>query len=93
MTAAAWLSQNGGTFPARLLGETGSLKLDRVLAPHQSLSARLSTARSYGMNNVSFDSGSPITNYAMSGNGKRVGEFVGQHYAAADEPSAGAVFA
>jgi hypothetical protein len=70
MTAAAWLSQNGGTFPAKLLGETGSLKLDRVLGPHQSLSARLSTARSYGMNNVSFDSGSPITNYAMSGNGE-----------------------
>ena len=68
--AAAQLSQNGGTFPAKLLGETGSLKLDRVLTPHQYLSARLSTARSYGTNNVSFDSGSPITNYAMSGNGE-----------------------
>jgi len=68
--AAAQLSQNGGTFPAKLLGETGSLKLDRVLTPHQYLAARLSTARSYGNNNVSFDSGSPITNYAMSGNGE-----------------------
>ncbi len=68
--AAAQLSQNGGTFPAKLLGETGSLKLDRVLTPHQYLSARLSTARSYGTNNVSFDAGSPITNYAMSGNGE-----------------------
>jgi hypothetical protein len=46
------------------------LKLDRVLTPHQYLSARLSTARSYGTNNVSFDAGSPITNYAMSGNGE-----------------------
>jgi hypothetical protein len=70
LPAAAQLSQNGGTFPAKLLGETGSLKLDRVLTPHQYLSARLSTARSYGTNNVSFDSGSPITNYAMSGNGE-----------------------
>jgi hypothetical protein len=68
--AAAQLSQNGGTFPAKLLGETGSLKLDRVLTPHQYLSARLSAARSYGTNNVSFDAGSPITNYAMSGNGE-----------------------
>ncbi len=70
LPAAVQLSQNGGTFPAKLLGETGSLKLDRVLTPHQYLSARLSTARSYGTNNVSFDSGSPITNYAMSGNGE-----------------------
>jgi hypothetical protein len=60
--AAAQLSKNGGPFPAKLLGETGSLKLDRVLTPHQYLSARLSTSRSYGANNVSFDSGSPITN-------------------------------
>jgi len=70
LPAATQLSQNGGTFPAKLLGETGSLKLDRVLTPHQYLSARLSTARSYGTNNVSFDAGSPITNYAMSGNGE-----------------------
>jgi hypothetical protein len=70
LPAAAQLSQNGGTFPAKLLGETGSLKLDRVLTSHQYLSARLITARSYGINNVSFDSGSPITNYAMSGNGE-----------------------
>src|ERR1039458_8101795 len=46
--AAAQLSKNGGPFPAKLLGETGSLKLDRVLTPHQYLSARLSTSRSYG---------------------------------------------
>ncbi|MGD1216370.1 MAG: TonB-dependent receptor [Terriglobales bacterium] len=70
LPAAAQLSKNGGPFPAKLLGETGSLKLDRVLTPHQYLSARLSTSRSYGANNVSFDSGSPITNYAMSGNGE-----------------------
>ena len=70
LAAAALLSRNGGTKPAQLLGETGSLKLDRVLTAHQFLSARVSTARSYGTNNVSFDSGSPITNSAISGNGE-----------------------
>jgi hypothetical protein len=68
--SAAQLSTMGGTFPAKLLGDTGSLKLDRVLTPHQYLSARLSTSRSYGTNNVSFDSGSPITYDAMSANGQ-----------------------
>ena len=68
--SAAQLSTMGGTFPAKLLGDTGSLKLDRVLTPHQYLSARLSTSRSYGTTNVSFDSGSPITYDAMSANGQ-----------------------
>jgi Carboxypeptidase regulatory-like domain len=67
--SAAQLSTKGGTFPANLLGSTGFIKLDRVLTPHQFLSARLSTARSYGTNNVFFDPGSPITNYAISANG------------------------
>jgi hypothetical protein len=70
LPAAAQLSQNAGTYPAKLSGETVSLKLDRVLTPHQNISLRLSAARSYGSNNVSFDSGSPITNNAMSGNGQ-----------------------
>jgi hypothetical protein len=68
LAAARQLSGNGGTFPSKLLGETGFLKLDRVLAPHQYLTARLSTARSYGANNVYFDPESPITNDAMSAN-------------------------
>src|SRR5271166_3912281 len=70
LAAAAQLSANGGTFHAKLLGETGFVKLDRVLAPHQYLTARLSAARSYGASNVFFDPGSPITNYALSGNGE-----------------------
>jgi hypothetical protein len=41
-----------------------------VLSPHQHLSARLSTSRYYGTNNVFFDPASPITNYAISGNGE-----------------------
>jgi hypothetical protein len=70
LSAAAQLSTMGGTFPAQLLGNTGFVKLDRVLTPHQHLSARLSTSRYFGTNNVFFDPGSPITNYAMSGNGE-----------------------
>ncbi len=70
LAAAQQLSQNGGTKRAQLLGETGSVRLDHVLSPHQFLSLRVSTARSYGMNNVTFDSGSPITNDALSANGE-----------------------
>src|SRR5208282_4434965 len=69
-TSATQLSTMGGTFHAQLLGQTGFLKLDRVLSPHQFLSARLMTSRSYGTNNVNFDPGSPITFYSISANGE-----------------------
>jgi hypothetical protein len=69
-SAAAQLSTMGGTFHAQLLGETGFLKLDRVLSSHQFLSARFSTSRSYGANNVYFDPGSPITFNSISANGQ-----------------------
>jgi hypothetical protein len=69
-SAAAQLSTMGGTFHAKLLGETGFLKLDRVLSSHQFLSARFSTSRSYGANNVYFDPGSPITFNSISANGQ-----------------------
>ena len=68
--SAKQLSTMGGTFQAKLLGDAAFVKVDRVLSPHQHLSARLSTSRYYGTNNVFFDPGSPITNYAMSGNGE-----------------------
>jgi hypothetical protein len=68
--SAAQLSTMGGTFRAKLLGDMGFVKLDRVLTPHQHLSARLSTSRYYGVNNVFFDPASPITNSAVSGNGE-----------------------
>jgi len=68
--SAAQLSAMGGTFHAKLLGNAGFVKLDRVLTPRQHLSARLSTSRYYGTNNVFFDPASPITNYAISGNGE-----------------------
>src|SRR5260370_6313151 len=69
-SSAAQLSTMGGTFHAKLLGNAGFVKLDRVLTPRQHLSARLSTSRYYGTNNVFFDPASPITNYAISGNGE-----------------------
>src|SRR5208282_5034196 len=47
-----------------------SVRLDHVLTPHQFLSFRVGSARSYGTNNVTFDSGSPITNDALSANGE-----------------------
>ncbi len=59
-----------GTFPAQSLGNTGFVKLDRVLTAHQYLTARLSTSRYYGTNNVFTDPGSPITNYSISANGE-----------------------
>ena len=68
--SAAHLSTMGGTFNAKLLGETGFLKLDRVLSRHQYLSARLSTSRSYGTNNVFFNPGSPISYDSISANGE-----------------------
>jgi hypothetical protein len=68
--SAAQLSTMGGMFHAKLLGETGFVKLERVLSPHQFLTARLSTSRSYGSNNVYFDPGSPITFDSISANGQ-----------------------
>jgi hypothetical protein len=68
--SAAQLSTMGGTFHAKLLGETGFVKLDRVLSAHQFLTARFSTSRSYGTNNVYFDPGSPITFDSISANGQ-----------------------
>ncbi|MGA2979680.1 MAG: carboxypeptidase regulatory-like domain-containing protein [Terriglobales bacterium] len=70
LASAAQLSTLGGIFHAKLLGQTGFLKLDRVLGAHQFLSARLSASRSYGANNVNFDPGSPITFDSISANGE-----------------------
>jgi hypothetical protein len=69
-SSAAQLSQMGGNFQARMLGNTGFLKLDHALSGRHLLSARLSTSRYYGSNNVFLDPGSPITNHALSSNGE-----------------------
>jgi hypothetical protein len=70
LPAASQLSSMGGTFHAKLLGNTGFLKVDHTLTAHHYLSARLSTSRYYGTNNVFFDPASPVTNNAMSANGE-----------------------
>ena len=69
-SAAAQLSAQGGTFHSSLLGNAGFLKIDHVLSPRNLLSARLSTSRYYGTNNVFFEPSSPVTNDALSGNGE-----------------------
>ncbi len=68
--SAAQLSTLGGQYHADLIGNAGFLKLDATLTPHQHLSARLSTSRFYGSNNVFFDPASPVTTFALSSNGE-----------------------
>ena len=68
--SAAQLSTLGGTFRAKLLGDAGFLKIDRVLSAREHLAARLSTSRYYGTNNVFLDPARPVTNNAISGNGE-----------------------
>ena len=67
---AAQLSQLGGQYRTALIGNAGFAKLDFVLSPHNHLSARLSTSRYYGQNNVYFDPASPITNFGINNNGE-----------------------
>ncbi len=66
--AANRLDALAGQFPAKLLGNAGFAKLDLALTPRNALSARLSTSRFFGSNNVYFDPGSPLTTFAMSDN-------------------------
>jgi len=67
---AAQLSQLGGQYRTALVGNAGFGKLDFVLSPHHHLSARLSTSRYSGENNVFFDPASPITNFGINNNGE-----------------------
>ncbi len=68
--AAAQLSKMAGDFPARMLGNTGFVKIDVSLTPRNQLSARVNTSRYYGLNNVFLDSTSPLTSFATSDNGE-----------------------
>jgi carboxypeptidase family protein/TonB-dependent receptor-like protein len=68
--AANQLSTLGGQFPAQMLGNAGFLKFDIELTPHESLSARISTSRYWGQNNVFLDPASPLTTFAISDNGQ-----------------------
>ena len=67
--AARSLDGMAGNFRSSMVGGAGFGKLDVVLSSTNLLSARLSTSSYDGDNNVYFDPGSPITNYAMSENG------------------------
>ncbi|HEX8815729.1 MAG TPA: TonB-dependent receptor [Terriglobales bacterium] len=68
--AAGKLNELAGNHPAQMLGNAGFFKLDAELSPHQTLSARLSTSRYWGLNNVFLDPGSPLTTFAISDNGQ-----------------------
>lgn len=68
--AANQLSKLGGQFPAQMLGNAGFFKLDFALTPHESLSARVSTSRYWGQNNVFLDPASPLTTFGVSDNGQ-----------------------
>lgn len=70
MAAAAQLNSLAGTFPSRLVGNAGFFKVDVALSSRHYLSARISTSRYYGENNVFFDPASPVTSYAISDNGE-----------------------
>jgi hypothetical protein len=67
---AGQLSNLTGNYPAKLLGNAGFFKVDFSITPRNQLSARLSTSRYYGANNVFFDPASPLTTYAISDNGE-----------------------
>ena len=68
--AAQQLTGMAGSYRSALLGNTGFLKADVSLTPRHYLSARVSTSRYYGQNNVFFDPASPITTFAVSDNGE-----------------------
>src|SRR5204863_5365335 len=70
--AASQLSKQAGTYPASMLGNAGFLKLDFSISQHNRLSARLSTSRYYGHNNVFLDTASPLTSYGTSETAKKM---------------------
>jgi hypothetical protein len=70
MATADALSQMGGEFRSELMGNAGFGKVEVAITPKHHLTARVSTSRYYGSNNVFFDPASPITTYAASENGE-----------------------
>jgi len=64
------LTSLAGSYPARMLGNAGFFKLDVALTPHEALSARLSTSRYWGQNNVFLDPASPLSTFGTSDNGQ-----------------------
>src|SRR5258707_8957576 len=65
--SAAQLSTMGGTFRAKLLGDTGFVKEDRVLTPHQHPAPRLGTSRGYGADRLLLGPARAISERAVNG--------------------------
>ena len=68
--AASRLDALAGEQHAVLDGNAGFAKVGVALNSHNHLTARLSTSRYYGSNNVFFDPASPIVNRALNNNGE-----------------------
>jgi hypothetical protein len=68
--STAQLSKQAGTYASSMLGNAGFLKLDIALNQHNNLSARVSTSRYYGHNNVFLDPASPLSTFGSSDNGE-----------------------
>jgi Carboxypeptidase regulatory-like domain/TonB dependent receptor-like, beta-barrel len=68
--AADQLTKLAGSYPGKMLGNTGFVKFDAALGSRHQLSARLNTSRYYGENNVFLDPVSPLTSFAASDNGE-----------------------
>ncbi len=69
-SAAQGLSTLSGEYPSKLLGNAAFAKVDVALTQRHQLSARLSSSRYYGTNNVFFDPASPLTTYGIGDNGE-----------------------
>ncbi|GAC1438398.1 MAG: hypothetical protein NVS1B11_33100 [Terriglobales bacterium] len=68
--SAAQLSQLGGVYPAKLIGNASFVKLDFSLSPHQLLAFRFNGSRYSGNNNVFIDPANPLTTFGVSDNGQ-----------------------
>ncbi len=66
---AAKLTQESGEYPTQLLGNTGFVKFDFKLSPHNDLAVRLNASRYWGTNNAFVDTASPLTSFGISDNG------------------------
>lgn len=68
--SAAQLSQLGGVYPAKLIGNASFVKLDVSLSPRHVLALRVNSSRYWGNNNVFLDPANPLTTYGVSDNGQ-----------------------
>ncbi len=67
--AASDLSKVAGSYLSSMIGNAGFAKLDYSLSPRHYLTARLSTSRYGGDNNVFLDPSSPVTTHGITENG------------------------